>query len=563
VSEADAADDPQTLPPFLRPILETTDASASVARRRQARLLATFLCLLFVVFGAVDLGGVLLVPGYAPPWYGYALLATAWLLNRSGRYTGAAALTLAMFPAVILGMVVSGASQHPASTLAYLAIGVQLAGILLPARGTALFAGATALAVLATPVLAPEVIPGLSTLIDPLALVAASSGLAVVSILHRDRLERDRQARLRDGEERLRLALEAAHMATWIWEAREDTLRGSQGAEAPLGVAPGAAPATGQAYLRLVHEDDRATVGRSFQEALAGGLRFAFRHRMADADAGVRWIEAHGRVDRGPDGRVLRTRGTLLDVSGAQRAEAERETLIRELESKNAELEGFTYTVSHDLKSPLITIRGFLGMIRKDLEQGRTDRLEGDVGRMALAADNMERLLHELLRLSRIGRVTNPSQRVPFALVVREAMALVQARLDGRGIRLVIEEPLPEVYGDRLRLVEVVQNLVDNAAKFIGDRADPLIRIGSRVAASPPGPVLFVEDNGLGIEPRFQEKVFGLFQKLDPGAEGSGVGLALVKRIVEGHGGRVWIESEGRDRGTRVCFTLPEPPPPG
>jgi hypothetical protein len=220
VSEADAADDPQTLPPFLRPILETTDASASVARRRPARLLATFLCLLFVVFGAVDLGGVLLVPGYAPPWYGYALLATAWLLNRSGRYTGAAALTLAMFPAVILGMVVSGASQHPASTLAYLAIGVQLAGILLPARGTALFAGATALAVLATPVLAPEVIPGLSTLIDPLALVAASSGLAVVSILHRDRLERDRQARLRDGEERLRLALEAAHMATWIWEAR-------------------------------------------------------------------------------------------------------------------------------------------------------------------------------------------------------------------------------------------------------------------------------------------------------------------------------------------------------
>jgi len=561
MSDVGGVDGPQALPRSQRPVREPLGLVSLPSRRRQSRLLARFLCLLFVVFGLVDVVNVVLVPGYLPPWYGYACLFAAWLLNRSDRYTAAAALTLAMFPAVILGMVVSGSTDRPASTLGYLALGVQLAGILLSARGTALFAALTGLALLSAPLLAPDVIPRYHTLVPPLALVAVSAGLAVVSILHRDRLEQDRQARLRDGEERLRLALDAAHMATWTWEARDDAIRWSEDAESVLGVAPGRAPATGKDYLDLVHADDRETVRQSLVQAVvSGGRRFTTRHRTL-GEGGARWIEAHGRVDRGPDGRAVRTRGAVLDVSDPQRAEAEREALIRELESKNAELERFTYTVSHDLKSPLITIRGFLGILAQDLEDGRTDRLRSDLDRMATAADAMERLLHELLRLSRIGRVVNPAEQVPFALVVHDAVALVRVRLEERGIRLLVDDPLPEVYGDRLRLVEVVQNLVENAAKFQGDQPEPRIRIGARVGDGSE-PVLFVQDNGIGIEPRHQEKVFGLFQKLDPRAEGTGVGLALVRRIIEVHGGRVWIESAGRGQGTSVCFTLP-PPPPG
>jgi len=412
--------------------VEPLSSGSGLARRRQSRLLATFLCLLFVVFGVVDVVSVLTQPHYAPPWYGYLCLLTAWLLNRYGRYFAAATLTLAMFPGVILGLVVSGMSDNPTATLAYLALGVQLAGILLPARGTAVFAAVTALAVLSTPLLAPEAIANFRALQVPLALVAISTGLAVVSIMHRDRLERDRQS--------------------------------------------------------------------------------------------------------------------------------EREALIRELESKNAELERFSYTVSHDLKSPLITIRGFLGILAQDLEEGRSDRLRGDIQRIAAAADSMERLLHELLRLSRIGRVVNPSERVPFSLVVHDAVALLRPRLEERRIRLVVEDPLPEIFGDRIRLVEVVQNLVENASKFHAEEGERFIRVGARPSSDGAPPVLFVADNGIGIERRHQEKVFGLFHKLDAKAEGTGVGLALVHRIVEVHGGRVWIESEGRGRGTTVCFTLPEPP---
>jgi signal transduction histidine kinase len=104
----------------------------------------------------------------------------------------------------------------------------------------------------------------------------------------------------------------------------------------------------------------------------------------------------------------------------------------------------------------------------------------------------------------------------------------------------------------------VLQNLVDNAAKFMGEEPQPRIEIGMRLDGDER--VFFVKDNGRGIEPRFRDRVFGLFEKLDPDSEGSGVGLALVKRIVDLHRGRVWVESEGAGRGTTACFTLPDAP---
>ena len=310
-----------------------------------------------------------------------------------------------------------------------------------------------------------------------------------------------------------------------------------------------------------MHEEDREVARQAVQSALeSGSRRYTVRHRVADREGAVRWLEAYGRVVRDGRGRAVRTRGAILDVTDRQRIEGQREELIRELEAKNDELERFTYTVSHDLKSPLITIKGFLGLIAKDVADGQTDRLGEDVARMTSAADGMQRLLHELLRLSRIGRIVSPSERVPFGEVAREAAALVRARLEERRVQVEVDDDLPVVYGDRVRLVEVAQNLLENAAKFLGDQPSPVVRVGVRPGATGAPPVLFVRDNGIGIDPRFHEKVFGLFEKLDPRAEGSGVGLALVRRIVEVHGGRVWIESGGRGQGTTVCFTLPLPP---
>jgi signal transduction histidine kinase len=247
------------------------------------------------------------------------------------------------------------------------------------------------------------------------------------------------------------------------------------------------------------------------------------------------------------------------ELAERRRVQAEREKLIEELEAKNAELERFTYTVSHDLKSPLVTIRGFLGLAEKDAQAGDLERMYGDFNRVREATDKMQRLLTELLELSRIGRLMNPPQAVPLETIAREALGLARGRIAAQGVQVTLEPGLPVVYGDRVRLMEVVQNLVDNAAKFMGDQPEPRITIGMRGTDADGKPIVAVQDNGSGIDPQFHEKIFGLFDKLDPKSEGTGVGLALVKRIVEVHGGRIWVESKP-GQGATFCFTLPTPP---
>jgi signal transduction histidine kinase len=243
------------------------------------------------------------------------------------------------------------------------------------------------------------------------------------------------------------------------------------------------------------------------------------------------------------------------ELDERKRVEAERVKVIRELESKNTELERFTYTVSHDLKSPLITIGGFLGLLEEDARSGDQARFERDVERIREAKDKMHRLLDELLELSRIGRLMNPASDTPFAEIVEDALSRTDGRLMERNIQVVVAENLPVVHGDRPRLVEVVQNLVDNAAKFVGDQPNPTIEIG--VCHENGQHIFFVKDNGIGIERTFHQKIFGLFDKLDPRSEGTGVGLALVKRIVEIHEGQIWVESDGKGKGSTFRFILP------
>ncbi len=230
--------------------------------------------------------------------------------------------------------------------------------------------------------------------------------------------------------------------------------------------------------------------------------------------------------------------------------------LNEELEAKNAELERFTYTVSHDLKNPLITIKGFLGYLRQDIAAGKQDRIESDLARISGAVDKMRRLLDELLELSRIGRLVNTTEQVEFKKLVAEAVETVRGRIDARGITVEIGEDLPVVRGDRSRLSEVIENLLSNSVKFMGDQPDPRIRVDARQDDGEI--VLYVADNGSGIDRRYHEKIFGLFERLNRQVEGTGIGLAIVKRIVETHGGRVWVKSEGEGKGSTFCFTLPD-----
>jgi PAS domain S-box-containing protein len=232
----------------------------------------------------------------------------------------------------------------------------------------------------------------------------------------------------------------------------------------------------------------------------------------------------------------------------------EREKLIAELEIKNSEMERFIYTVSHDLRSPLITINGFLGFLRQDLAQGSDVRINADLKRIDEAVDRMDRLLKGTLELSRIGRVADPPQDVNFKEIVREALDQMSLQLQSSKTDILLAESYPVVHVDRLRIVEALANLIENSIKYMGDQDSPEIEIGWKKLAG--DTAFFVRDNGIGLDPSQYDKVFELFYKVDKNSEGTGAGLAIVKRIIEVHGGRIWVESES-GRCCSIFFTLP------
>jgi signal transduction histidine kinase len=244
------------------------------------------------------------------------------------------------------------------------------------------------------------------------------------------------------------------------------------------------------------------------------------------------------------------------EIAVRKTAEEQREAMIRELEQKNAELARFTYTVSHELRSPLITIQGFAGLIQEEVvSSGDPAELRNHVRHIIAAVDTLDALLSDLLKLSRAGRSINTPEPVGFGKIAGEAVALFALPFAEHGIRVEIDPDLPVVNVDHARIREVLVNLIENAIKYRGGRPDPVIRIG--IAKRGDEPVFCVQDNGIGIESRYLDRIFNLFEKLDATTEGTGVGLAIVKRIIEAHCGRVWAESEGLGKGTTFRFTLP------
>jgi PAS domain S-box-containing protein len=339
-------------------------------------------------------------------------------------------------------------------------------------------------------------------------------------------------------------------------------------------------------YLADIHEDDRELVAEAYRRHFEKNHQLNIEYRFVPGDGSERWIREKSVViedDTSGDNQVI---GVIQEISEQKKSEqrlrdardsleteveartrkltetvdrlnteiGEREVISSELEVKNAELERFTYTVSHDLKSPLVTIRGFLGLLEKDIEAADSKRIAEDIEKLKSATDTMGVLLNDLLELSRVGRVMGEPVSCSLTGMVEQAIELVKSDLDSYGIEITVED-MPSVKVDETRIVEVFLNLLENAIKFSGEQQAPHIHI----SAKPMDGMICcsVRDNGIGIEEQYYSQIFELFERLDAQVDGTGIGLALVKRIIEIHGGKIWVESAGPGLGCTMSFTLP------
>lgn len=370
---------------------------------------------------------------------------------------------------------------------------------------------------------------------------------------------------LRRSQERLRLALEAGRIGTWDWDVLENHVYWDPYVYPLFGVQPGELQATLEGLLERVHVEDRDTVRSTVGALLTGTVDVSFSFRVLWPDGTIRHLTARGGFSPGESG-VKRVTGVLIDITQAKRAEEEVRRLNEELEQRvvkrteelahaNKELEAFTYSVSHDLRAPLRHINGFAQMLEQDYSPAIPAEAQRLLARIRVGARNMGQLVDDLLRLARVGRQELIHQPWPLSDMVEQVIRDLRTETEPRQIEWKVGD-LPTVACDAGLIRQVFTNLVANAVKYSRNRPRAVIEIGSRIQGG--DWLIYVRDNGVGFDMKYVEKLFGVFQRLHrvEDFEGTGVGLAIVQRIIHKHGGRVWAEGSP-DQGACFSFTLP------
>lgn len=370
---------------------------------------------------------------------------------------------------------------------------------------------------------------------------------------------------LRDERQRLQWVLEATRPG--IWETNIETgamVINDRWAEMLGYTVAELMPVTFDTWRRLVHPHDLERAERVLQWHWAGELPYyECDVRMRHKDGHWVWINDRGRVHRrGPGGQALYMSGTHLDIHErvaaqeqvrALNASLERRVVERtaELERSMKDMEAISYSIAHDLRAPLRSVNGFASLISEE-EGDKLSPLALDMfQRITRSSRNMGQMITDMLELLRVVRVELEPASVDMGALVHSVVDSLASDLSRADVTVL---PLPQVMGDATLLRQVLVNLLDNALKYSRHREQPHLVLGHDAQKG----AFYLRDNGMGFDMARAEKLFGLFQRLHAGSDvpGTGVGLAIVARIVERHGGRIWAESEP-DVGTTFWWTLP------
>lgn len=371
---------------------------------------------------------------------------------------------------------------------------------------------------------------------------------------------------LRLSSERLQLATRVASIGIWDWDIPKNKLVWDDSMYQLYGIHKGDFGEAYDAWISTIHPEDKAHTDGEIKAALRGEREYAPEFRIVRTDGTIRHIKAISQTTRDREGKPLRMIGTNIDITELKQAETSIRTLNQELEQRVAErtaqletaiydLENFNYSASHDLRIPLRAVDGFSKLLLD--EYSRKLDAEG-VRLLNVVRDNTKRMaqyIEDMLSFSNIGRMVLVPVEINMDELVRDVVDELMPTTAGREIKLEIKN-LPPINADRPMMRRAMLNLLANAFKFSRPISNAVVEVGTKVEGSET--VYYVKDNGVGFDMLYAEKLFGVFQRLHnvDEFEGTGIGLAIVKRIINRHGGRVWAVGKVNE-GATIFFALP------
>jgi PAS domain S-box-containing protein len=358
-----------------------------------------------------------------------------------------------------------------------------------------------------------------------------------------------------ENEGRFNEAQKMGHIGSWDRDIVTGKLYWSDETYRIYGRSPQQFGATYDAFLSYVHPDDRDYVDNAVKEAVNGnGKQYDIDYRIILANGEERIVHAQGGTIYDEKNIPIRIQGTVQDVTERKKAEEKLRLKLEELARSNAELEQFAYVSSHDLQEPLRMISSYLQLLQRRYQGNLDDRADKYIHFAVDGAARMQNLINDLLEFSRVTTRAGEPEPTDSALVLNQVLSNLELYIK-ENKATVSHDPLPEVMADSTQLAQVFQNLIINGIKFHREEASRICISAEKKA----GEWLFsVKDNGIGIDPQYSEKIFELFKRLHNKEEypGTGIGLAICKKIVGRHGGRIWVESE-LGEGSTFYFTLP------
>jgi PAS domain S-box-containing protein len=372
----------------------------------------------------------------------------------------------------------------------------------------------------------------------------------LTDITKRKRAEDD----LKQAQEKLSFALESGNIGIWEWDLKSNEIIWDERMQKMFGLDPGSFGNTYKDFVNLVHEEDIWHIEKAIGETINNGKSYVNLYRTRPVNGKIKYISSRAIVNKYADGKPMSLIGVCFDVTWLR--EETEHTILKlneELLRSNKELENFAYIASHDLQEPLRMVSCFTQLLSQQYQSILDDRAREYIYFAVEGSNRMYELLNGLLAYSRIHTKGKIFSQVDTNSVISDVTKNLSLKIKERNATIRVKN-LPVIYADGTQMIQLFQNLISNALKFSPE--NPRITISSKFDKDEY--CFSVKDNGLGIESQYFDKIFKIFQRLQPREkyEGTGIGLAICKRIVERHGGRIWLESEP-EKGSTFYFTIP------